>query len=208
MHGRSTGRVLLAIIVIAAAVGVGWWVLRPGPRIAILGDSITVVSAGSIRSTLSHEYDADIRATLGVTAGQMLPAAQEALAHNPDQVVIALGSNDALHGTPPATAAADIGKLVALFPQAHCIHLVTLNTHMTDNGRSVAGPAELLNAAIVHLQSTDPRIHLIDWNKAVSDDIAAHPPGGTLLADTVHPNAAGQAVFANQIKAALDSCLH
>ena len=194
----------LALLTLAA-LAAGGCSLFSGPGVAILGDSITVVSASHIGDALGS-YDPDIRAILGVQAGPMLPAAQAAAGNDPEQVVIELGSNDVLHGAALDATSADLAKLVATFPKARCIHVVNINTHMTNNGKPVADRAAQLNAAIAKLPAADPRVSIIDWDKVISDDIAAHPPKGLLLDDTVHPDTPGQAVLADQIKTALDAC--
>ena len=96
--------------------------------------------------------------------------------------------------------------MVSTFPAARCIHLVTINSHMTSDGTPIAPRAGLLNAATVQIQASDPRIDLIDWNKVVSDAMAAHGGTDTLTSDTVHPNGDGATALATAIRAALDRC--
>jgi len=196
-------------IIGAAVLGVAglvWWLLRPAPTVAFLGDSISVVASPEIKAELGSDYTPDVAAALGIEAGQMIPAGQAAAAKNPDQVVIELGSNDVLHGASLNNAEVDLLKLITLFPNARCIHMVNINTNMTDNGRPVGTGAGMVNTALSHLHAADKRIDIIDWNQIVSADVAAHPPGGTLTADTVHPNPAGRALLAHAIKTALDNC--
>lgn len=188
------------------AAGVGWWLLRPAPSVVFLGDSITVVSDPQIEAALGSDYSPHMNAVLGIQAAQMLPAAEKAAKLDPDQVVIELGSNDVLHGASIDGAAGDLLHLVALFPHARCIHVVNINTHMTDNGNPLGPRAGTLNVDLSHLHEKDARVDVIDWNRTTSTDIAAHPPLGTLTGDTVHPNVAGRTLLAKQIKAALDAC--
>ena len=203
----SSPRVLiLVVVVVIVAAGLAWWKLRTGPDVAVLGDSITVVSNDQIKDALGRDYHPDIAAVLGITAGEMVPAAQTAAQKNPEQVVIELGSNDVLKKDPLDQAAQHLRDLVAQFPKAKCVHLVTINSHMTDAGKPVAPRAGLLNAAIVQIKASDPRIDLIDWNGAVSDAMAAHGGKETLTSDTVHPNGDGAKVLATLIRAGLDRC--
>ncbi len=184
-----------------------WWLARPAPTVAFLGDSISVVTSPEIKTELGGDYTPDIAAVLGIQAGQMIPAGQRAAAKDPDQVVIELGSNDVLHGANLGNAQADLLKLISLFPNARCIHMVNIDTHMTDNGTPLGPRAGTLNVALSRLHAADKRIDIIDWNQIVSADIAAHPPSGTPLTDdTVHPNPAGRALLATAIKTALDNC--
>ncbi len=203
----SSSRVLILLLPIALLVaGLAWWKLRTGPDVALLGDSITVVSNDQIKEALGRAYTPDIAAVLGITAGEMIPAAQKAAQRNPEQVVIELGSNDVLKKDPLDQAAQHLRDLVAQFPKAKCVHLVTINSHMTDAGKPVAPRAGLLNAAIVQIKASDTRIDLIDWNAAVSDAMAAHGGKETLTSDTVHPNGDGAKVLATLIRAGLDRC--
>lgn len=203
----SSPRVLILVVVVAiVAAGLAWWKLRTGPDVAVLGDSITVVSNDQIKDALGRDFHPDIAAVLGITAGEMIPAAQKAAQKSPEQVVIELGSNDVLKKGPLDQAAQHLRELVAQFPKAKCVHLVTINSHMTDAGKPVAPRAGLLNAAIVQIKASDPRIALIDWNGAVSDAMAAHGGKETLTSDTVHPNGDGAKVLATLIRAGLDRC--
>ena len=195
-----------AVVLVAALLSAGRWVLDTGPTVTFLGDSITVISADDISATLARDYRPEFSAVLGIQTGQLLPAARTAAAADPDQVVIDLGTNDVLQKAPLDQAADHLEELVGLFPRSRCIHLVTVNTNMAAYGISYRARAEELNDSIRRLAASDPRIGVIDWNAAMSADVVAHPPSGSLTSDTIHPNDAGKAVLAGAIRTALDDC--
>ena len=82
--------------------------------------------------------------------------------------------------------------MVASFPQAECVHVVTLNTHMQDRDGEHQQGAEQINDAIRELPERHPNVSIIEWSELVDDDLADHPPIGTLTPDTVHPGPEGE----------------
>jgi lysophospholipase L1-like esterase len=203
---RTVAVAVGAVALVAALLSAGRWVLDTGPTVTFLGDSITVISADDISSTLDRDYRPEYSAVLGIQTGQLLPAARTAAEADPDQVVIDLGTNDVLQKAPLDESDGHLAELVGLFPGSRCIHLVTINTNMAAYGISYRSRAQEINRSIRRLAASDPRIGIIDWDAAMSADVAAHPPGGTLTSDSIHPNDAGKQVLARSVRTALDDC--
>ena len=174
---------------------------------AIIGDSITFLDQGEMQKQLSPEFKLNVSATLGITLGQSMAAAQALSATNPNQGIIDLGSNDVLSPVPISQAIADLNAIVATFRETHCTHLVDLNTHMVaiDRG-SVGVEAKQLNDEMHKLAKANSAIDIFGWDKIISDDIAAHPPNGTLTADTVHPGPQAQKLLADELDTVLHRC--
>jgi lysophospholipase L1-like esterase len=143
---------------------------------------------------------------LGATVTDMLPAAQELAGTHPQQVLIDLGTNDVNHGTPTATTAAALTHMIGMFPDAECIYLVDINTHMAETGTPSTAAAVAANKVIAELARNDDRIEVIGWNQIVTDDLERHDGTSTLLVDTVHPTAEGQAELADAMGDAFDRC--
>ena len=200
----AAGAVVALVLLL---VGVDRATSRDGDSVAIIGDSITFLNQGEIQKQLSPTFKLNVSATLGITLGNSLPAAQQLAAADPRQVVINLGSNDALKAVPIDQAIGELRSVVSTFSGADCIHLVDINTHMVAEGRGPVGPeAEQLNAEMLKLAAKDSRIDVIGWNKIISDDIAAHPPNGRLTGDTVHPGPEGQKLLAAELDTVLHRC--
>ncbi|HKY16165.1 MAG TPA: SGNH/GDSL hydrolase family protein, partial [Microthrixaceae bacterium] len=137
---------------------------------------------------------------------QLQPEAVAAAVTGPTQVILNAGTNDALQHRPWADTAASIEQMVALFPHAECVHVVTLNTHMRDrDGQDQAG-AEEINDAIRALPDRYPNVSIIEWSEIIDDDLADHPPNGTLTPDTVHPGPEGERVLLGAYDDALQRC--
>lgn len=180
---------------------------RSGDSVAIIGDSITVLDSGEMQKQLAGEFRVTLRATLGIRTSEAMPTAQQLAAAHPRQVIIDLGSNDALKGTPVTQAVADLQAMVAMFAGADCIHMVDLNTHMVAMGRGpVAIEATQLNQAIADMAAKNSKIDVISWDAIVTRDIDAHPPKGTLTDDTVHPGPRGQKLLAEEADTVLNRC--
>ena len=164
---------------------------------AIIGDSITVLSAGAIEAALGGVEKITAVGEIGYDIGQMLPYARTIALTVPNTVVINLGTNDAAKGVPPARSAVQLDSMLAQFPQATRV-LVTVNTHF--DTAECSARAQALNE---HIRSVGYPV--ADWNAAVSDELAAGLPNGPVTSDTIHPTAYGQKILANLIAGALKS---
>lgn len=200
-HGPPAPVAALLVVGLLALVALSSWLVAISrrPEVAVVGDSITVVSNNQITDRLFDDHQVAIAAALGVTVEVMQPEAQRLARSEPDQVVIELGSNDVLLGLPLDEAAAGLAEMVATFEDAgaECVHLVDVSTVMvTSGGASRAEEAATLNAEIEALAAADERVVVIGWDAAVREAEAA---GAPLVTDTVHPSPEGSEVLAELI---------
>jgi len=94
--------------------------------------------------------------------------------------------------------------MIAALSPAQCVVLTTINTLADDRS---AGPpvASEINSAIAAAVSTHTNFHVVDWNAAVHRVDGAN----LLMADHIHPSAAGQLTLAALVRAAVDhDCPH
>lgn len=173
------------------------------PVVVVVGDSITEQGEDELVAALGEEWDLVVDGRSGWTAGDMVPPARQLGVLEPTQVIVNLGTNDVLQGNRTGAAVDDLEEIIAAFPGASCLHLVTIADEIVwaDVDRS-AGAVEL-NDAIRGIVGTDPRVHLIDWAEQVRAD------GGRteeLLHDTVHPTVVGHELLADAYGAALRDC--
>jgi hypothetical protein len=178
----------------------------PRPRVAVVGDSITEQGESALEQVLSDDWRLDIDGRSGFTIAEQLPAARSLARDTPSQVIVNLGTNDVLNGRDLSGSAADLAEVVASFPSARCIHLVTVNEGIEVAGRSYADRSAQTNRAIVALAATDPRIDVIDWSAVVAAYEAGDQADGPILTDTVHPSPRGQLALAVRYADALASC--
>ena len=98
--------VVVTALVIALVVFASVWTRdrrRVTANTAIVGDSITVLIQDELHHRLGTRYNADVRARSGARIDEMLEPLRAALRNNPRDVVVNLGTNDALEAaTRPA----------------------------------------------------------------------------------------------------------
>lgn len=205
--GVVLGLAVLLVVVVLGAVQIAQRVHGdPKPPVAIIGDSITALGRDQIGRTLGPSYSLAVDGHSGYRVAEQLPAATRLAERHPEQVVINLGTNDVGTEVPTEQAAASLAEMVALFPDARCIHLVTINESMGIPTLAV-GPerAAALNGRIRALAASDPRLRIVDWAQIVRDYEAVHGPGSA-TSDTVHPTLGAQQALVDAYRASLDSC--
>lgn len=182
---------LLVVVVVAALV-----LRSKPPRVAVIGDSITVFATPAVGQELHGSARLDVRAEMGRRIDEMLPALTQAIAAHPHAVVVDLGTNDVLQAqTHPAWQPGFV-RMVALLSSVPCVGITTINTGV-EGPIAVPSVAEDINAAISAAVRRHANFHVIDWNAAV------HAPGGAalLIPDHVHPTSAGSMRLASLIRA-------
>ncbi len=200
---------VVAVMAMAiAAVGVVAW-RRPAdhrPTMAIVGDSITEQARSVLRRELGHDWRLRVDGRPGATVAEQLAAARTLAEGDPAQVIVDLGTNDVLQGRSPDASADDLRQLVASFPDAACIHLVTVNEEMVLGEARLQRPAAELNTAIASMAADDPRLDVVDWAEAVRTYQAGPQPDGPITSDSVHPTGYGKQVLAGLYADALAGC--
>jgi lysophospholipase L1-like esterase len=166
-------------------------------RVVIVGDSITVSSTPQIKHALEGRYTTDIHARPGQRIDQMLVDLPGALAERPNAVVVNLGTNDVLQGDTQWRPSFD--RMIAALDGQPCVAITTISTRVT-GWVAIPAIAGQINRAIAETAASRAQFHILDWNRAV------HTADGTqlLVADHVHPSAAGNARLASLTRSALD----
>jgi hypothetical protein len=195
------GAALAAVAVLVAAVVL----IGPKPGVAVIGDSITFVSAPEIGDALGDDWDATIDGRPGFTVADQLPTARALAEDRPEQVILNLGTNDVTGQDALGPALAALAEMVALFPDAECVHLVTVSELMAIEDVDAPARAAAFNEGVDRLASTDPRLRVIDWTAAVQAAQDADPDVA-LTDDTVHPSPDGQRLLADLYDQALAGC--
>lgn len=167
--------------------------------VVVVGDSITVVAHDDIAASLAGAYSPDIHAMWGQRIDQMLPTLSVVLRRHPSDVVVNLGSNDAIQAATHPDWQRAFDQMIEMLAPMHCVVLTTVSTRL-DVSRGSQLVAADIDAAIGSVASTRPNFHVVDWNAAVH---ATHG-AGLLSADQVHPSPAGQLTLADLIRTALD----
>jgi hypothetical protein len=194
-RGFGIGGVLLAIALLCSACYSG----DPnGPRVGILGDSITWLSQSNLASSISPDFSYDIQSYPGATMADMFPELEDLLNEPqgaPQDLIINLGTNDVhLFDTNADAWQASLYYESVVSQATSCVIFVNVSTYADGfvNGQPIA---EAINAAIDQSVAVNPNFHLLDWNAFVhtGDNYETYIDPGTL----VHPNALGEGELAD-----------
>ena len=169
-------------------------------EVAVVGDSITVLIEDRLSSGADNRWD--VAATIGATAQQMRPGAEELASGRHDQVIINLGTNDALDGVPRRTTVAQLDAMLSGFSGVDCIHLVTVGTQLPASGVDAPAAAAAINEWIRRTAEERDGVDVIDWQGEISGDRA----GELLRPDRIHPNERGRTRLVRMMRDAVASC--
>jgi lysophospholipase L1-like esterase len=195
---RILSAVLVVVVLAAIAVAVHR-ASRARVSVAVVGDSITVAAQPDIAASLSGAYRPDIHAIWGQRIDQMLPTLAVVLHRHPSDVVVNLGTNDAIQAATHTDWQRAFNQMIAMLATTHCVVLTTVSTRLDASPASLQ-VATAIDAAITSVASTRPTFHVVDWNAAL------HRASGDRLlsSDRIHPSPAGQLTLAALIRTALD----
>ena len=153
------------------------------PVVAVVGDSITVISAPGVEAELNG-YALYMRAIDGKRIDEMIPALRGELQREPKAVVVNLGTNDAMQARTHLDWLTGFNTVWNLVQSRSCVVFVTINTNADFLGRGTV--AVDINHAIRHLAAVHHNVRVVDWNVAVHADASLlasrNPP-----ADHIHP---------------------
>jgi hypothetical protein len=197
---------VVVVLAVAAAVGLrALGVGRADPPVALVGDSITANLEGTAQRRLGRDWALSIDGRPGFLADQQLTTVQNVAAFPFDQVVVNLGTNDAMtsdHDLDETTAT--LTQMADLLAGVRCAHFVTIGEGMVNDTGDAGARARELNDAIRRLGATRPNVDVIDWAAIERDYEREHSI--VITTDTVHPDDVGNRVLADAYGAALAAC--
>lgn len=169
-----------------------------GPRVMVVGDSVTVLSKQELQREFDWVSDLDVRATSGLRTDELLPGALRGAAEEPDIGIFLPGYNDVLQDRVDDPALADMVDLSADLPCSVWLLLPT------DGGYSSKAVARW-NDRVRSLTAEHPNVSTSDeWKRLVEAS-----PDFTFVKeiDAVHPNKDGQRALAKVMsQLARDRC--
>jgi hypothetical protein len=200
----AAGVAIFVIAIFAVRLAYGAATHQEKPRVLVLGDSITDRSQASLNEELGASYSLSIDGKASFRIGEQLPSAQRWATRSFDQVVINLGTNDAVQGGSMRQSGADLGTIVAQFPEARCVHLVTVTEDIpAEASPAAAGRAALINQRMREIASGDARVRVLDWSAVVHAELER---GGAPTLDGVHPTEEGHQMLADLYSASIRNC--
>lgn len=203
-------RTIIIVVAVAAIVASGVVILDTATLpdnqpVVVLGDSITAMGRQQLENSAGDHFRLDVRATFGARIESQLPLAEQTAALKPTQVIINLGTNDALQGVPTDRSLAALERMVSLFHSATCIHFVTINPHLNQDGNRPRAAVAALNEQILRLAKRLGRGDVIRWDN-LSDAATTRTEPLGLTDDGVHPSPRGQRELADAEVGALLRC--
>jgi len=174
-----------------------------GPVVAVVGDSITVVSAPGVEAEL-RGYALYMRAIDGKRIDEMIPTLRAEMKRKPRAVVVNLGTNDALQAQTHPDWLPGFNAEWDLVKDRPCVVFVTISTNADLLGD--ARVAAEIDTAIRHLANEHHNVRIVDWNAAVHTNpsllASRNPPG-----DRIHPfSSQGWRWLGNHYRSALLAC--
>lgn len=172
----------------AAGLSTNYGGALSGPRVGVIGDSMTALSDCQIAEALGTRYAYQVRGDSGFTMAEALPLLQQMTSDPlgaPQDWIIDLGSNDAGSRQSP-TWQTDLDNEIAAVQGSSCVIFLTLPGLL-----SQAGPiAAEINQALASAVATHPNFHILDWGQIEFTQPA------WVGSDGVHPTALGSAELA------------
>jgi lysophospholipase L1-like esterase len=196
------GAIVIGVVI---ALAVWLWPRPSGPRVVIVGDSITVFAHHEISHALGGHYSVKTSAVVGQRIDQMLPALQRDLGKHPRAVVLNLGTNDVLQARLHPDWQTGYNAMIAMVAGVPCVVLMTISTlaatSPTPDPAAEPQVASEINGAIVATAANHQNVHVVDWNQIV------HGANGValLIPDRIHPSDQGSRVLGTEIRHALDT---
>jgi lysophospholipase L1-like esterase len=176
----------LKVVAAALLLCAGCRLLSP-PEVALVGDSL--LNEATDEAEAASDEDVTIRSFPGITVAQGAGLVDEAVATDPDVLVVELGTNDAMGRT-------DLGSIDAVLDSAggvECVVWVTV-AERHEGAREI-------NAHLAEQADARDNLRLVRWDQEVAD----HPEW--YVQDGIHHTEAGQVAFAEAISAGIEDCL-
>lgn len=198
-NGVLTAAVVALVVVAAVAVGavLRWRDPARGPRVLVVGDSVTYMSANPIKDAFDWTDNVDVQGRPGYRTDQLVPVAVELVgADDPEVLVVLTGYNDLTQGVDTSPAVEQMMDLAAARPCAVWLLLPT-------KGGYAAAAAEAFNSRLVALAEDRASVHLsTDWRDAVDATDGPDPDPGLVSEDGIHPVGDGVARLARAMEEA------
>lgn len=189
---------LLGLVVVGAGVVVVLNALDSGgPRVVVVGDSVTTLSSEELAERFDWAGTLDIRAVEGRTTEELLPLAREGVEEGPDIGIFLPGYNDILQDAAEAGLPA-LAEMVDLADRIPCVVWFLV----PEEGAYSAEQARIWNDEIRRLVGEREGMAVDDaWWELVTES-----PDMMFLSegDAVHPDAQGQAALATVMEAAAE----
>lgn len=166
------------------------------PRVLVLGDSITQQSDPTLHDGLDVAYDLTVWGIGGSRADEHVHDGELFRAVDPEQVIIDLGTNDVLQGTPAEQTIAALTRIGLACAGARAVHFVTVTEGVFAEGSPVLRARSVELNRRIEVMAAAHGWHVIPWHAVVDQYLEAGEPEGPITSDTIHPTDVGRRLLA------------
>jgi len=177
---------------------------RTGDSVVVFGDSITEFGEGHLGLELGSTYGLIVDGDFGARVGDRVqPAAQHADA---DQVIVNLGTNDVVVGTPLDKVRLAMDALLDELSDVECVHVVTVSGNLLSDGVLLPDAGREVNRMIAAAASGRPNVDLLHWDRIQQAAALRRGDPQALTFDGIHPDDDGLRVLAESYDGVLADC--
>lgn len=193
------------VVVTVLAIRMAYGSVEPSdkPKVLVLGDSITDRGQQALKDELGPTYSLSMDGKTSYRTDQQLPSAERWSTRAFEQVILNLGTNDVIQASGVDEGITNLTTMASLFPQATCVHIVTINEMIPPKASPTAARDAVALNERIRAMAADPRIRIVDWARIVADETAA---GNEPTIDGVHPTEEGYEALAAAYEDSLATC--
>jgi lysophospholipase L1-like esterase len=196
----------LAVVFVLAVLSLLPGPDRSGDSVVVLGDSITEFGQDHLEDVLGEDYELTVDGVFGARTGDRIESAAAVGATRPDQVVVNLGTNDVVVGTPLDKVRDDFDRMLGLMDSVECVHVVTVGENLVSDGLSLPRAGRAVNAQIAEITSRHPNAQLLHWERVQQAAALRRDDPQALTFDGIHPDGDGLMVLAEGYAEVLGDC--
>lgn len=194
--------VVAVIAVVVAGALVAGAVIRArdpgGPKVLMIGDSVTYLSRDGITDAFDWTSNVDPQGRPGWRTDELVPLAVTKVdEEDPDTLVVLTGYNDLTQGVDTQAA---VGQMMDVAAEERCAVWVLLPTKATYAPEAAAS----FNQRIIELAADHPQVHIASgWRDAVDATAGPDPDPALVSEDEIHPNEGGIARLGQVVEEAV-----
>ena len=172
----------------------------------VIGDSIVDQATATFHQRLDPTFTVTVSAVGGSRADQRArdPDLAALATGRVDRVVIDLGTNDVLQGTPPTQTIEALDHIAALFGAAS-VFVVTVTEGIFGEGEPTLRDRSVALNRLLRATAAARGWTVIPWDRIVRRYVDAGEPLGPITTDTIHPTFTGRWLLADACARALRS---
>jgi hypothetical protein len=182
-----------------------------GPKVGILGDSLTTLSMDEDVAKMQDKYRLSILPIMGTRVDDMQGHADEFAASDIDIMVVELGTNDVLRSDWNGQAEFfNIFNMCSKFTNRQRLIWMNVDEGIPGCLLNPSRPysvqnAQAFNSAVRYCQTQFPNMRIADWDSWVKFATGLWGRESQIHPDQIHPNQNGQNMIAYLIRQALDA---